>query len=41
MEGLFKVELKKVILSIFDCYFRLFPMVHMMFDSKGTGVKQG
>ena len=40
MKGLFELELKKVhILLIFDCCFRLFPMVHMMFDSKGIKIQ--
>ena len=36
MEGLVEVKLKKVhVLSILDCYYRLFALVYVGFDSEG------
>ena len=37
MERLVEVMLSKVkILSILDCYYRLFPLIYISYDPKGT-----
>ena len=39
MERLVEVKLKKVhILSIFDCYYRLFPLIYISYDSEGITI---
>ena len=41
MEGLFEVELKKDhILSILDCYYRLFPLIRIGFGSEGITIQE-
>ena len=40
MEGLVEVTLKKVhILAILDCYYRLFPLIYIGFDSEGITIQ--
>ena len=40
MERLVEVKLKKVnILSILDCYYRLFPLIYIEFDSEGITIQ--
>ena len=40
MERLIEVELKKVnMLSILDCYYRLFPLIYIGFDSEGITIQ--
>ena len=40
MESLAEVKLKKVhILSILDCYYRLFPLIYIGFDSEGITIQ--
>ena len=40
MERLVEVELKKVyILLILDCYYRLFPLIYISYDSKGITIQ--
>ena len=40
MERLVEVELKKVhILSILDCYYRLFPLIYISFKSEGIRIQ--
>ena len=40
MERLVEVELKKVhILSILDCYYRLFPLIYISYDSEGIRIQ--
>ena len=40
MERLVEVTLKKVhILSILDCYYRLFPLIHISYDSEGITIQ--
>ena len=41
MEGLVEVTLKKVnILSILDCYYRLFPLIYISYDSEGITIQE-
>ena len=40
MEGLVEVMLKKVhMLAILDCYYRLFPLIYIGFDSEGITIQ--
>ena len=40
MERLVEVELKKVhILSILNCYYRLFPLIYISYDSEGIRIQ--
>ena len=40
MERLVEVTLAKVhILSILDCYYRLFPLIYISYDSEGITIK--
>ena len=40
MERLFEVMLSKVnILSILDCYYRLFPLIYISYDSEGITIQ--
>ena len=40
MERLIEVTLKKVhILSILNCYYKLFPLVYIRFDSEGITIQ--
>ena len=40
MEGFVEVTLKKVhILAILDCYYKIFPMVHISFDLEGITIQ--
>ena len=40
MEGLVEVTLKKVhILSILDCYYRLFPLIYISYDPNGITIQ--
>ena len=40
MERLVEVTLSKVnILSILDCYYRLFPLIHISYDSEGITIQ--
>ena len=41
MERLVEVTLSKVnILSILDCYYRLFPLIYISYDSKGITIQE-
>ena len=40
MEGLVEVTLKKVhILAVLDCYYKIFPLIYIGFDSEGITVQ--
>ena len=42
MERLVEIKLKKVhILSILDCYYRLFPLIYISYDSGGMTIHKG
>ena len=41
MERLVEVMLSKVnILSILDCYYRLFPLIYVSYDSEGIKIQE-
>ena len=40
MERLVEVKLSKVnVLSILDCYYRLFPLIYISYDSEGITIQ--
>ena len=40
MESLVEVKIAKVhILSILDCYYRLFPLIYIRYDSEGITIQ--
>ena len=40
MDRLVEITLKKVhILSILDCYYKIFPLIYMSFDNEGIAVQ--